>query len=237
MSCEHASNRVPSRYGNLGLGEKALSSHIAWDIGARDVARAVARGLRCELHEARWSRLLVDLNRSAHHRKLIAESSFSIGIPGNRDLDADERERRLRAYWLPYRTAVESSIGEAIARSGLCVHLSVHSFTPVLGGRVRNADVGILYDPRRRAERDLARRWAREMVADGLRVRLNYPYRGTADGLTKALRRCFPRSAYAGLELELNQRLLVDPASCTHIRRVTRDSFLAIVHPSGHAAR
>jgi len=237
LSCEHASNRLPPRYRDLGVGTKALASHIAWDIGARGVARAFARELGCELYEGRWSRLLIDLNRSAGHRKLIAETSAGTVIPGNVALTPTEREERLRRYWLPYRTAVESAIGKAVARAGFCLHLSVHSFAPTLGGRARMADVGILYDPRRRRESELARRWARELGAAGLRARLNYPYRGTADGLTSALRRRFPASTYAGIELEINQRLFSDRPTATHITRVTQAAFLAIVRTSPHAAR
>lgn len=237
LSCEHASNRLPARYKGLGLDAKTLASHIAWDIGARRVARAFAREIGCELHEGQWSRLLVDLNRSARHRKVIAEKSAGTVIPGNVGLTPTEREERLLRYWLPYRTAVESAIEEAIAGRGFCVHLSVHSFAPALGGRTRNADVGILYDPRRRKERELARSWARDLLAAGVRVRLNYPYRGTADGLSTALRRRFPASAYAGLELEINQRLFSGRPSATHITRVTQTTFLAMVRSKLHAAR
>jgi predicted N-formylglutamate amidohydrolase len=237
VSCEHASNRVPSRYRNLGLDEESRGSHIAWDIGARQVARSFARVLGCDLHEGCWSRLLVDLNRSAHHRNLIAVSSFGIDVPGNRELDAQEREHRLRTYWQPYRSAVAASIRKALERSSSCVHLSVHSFTPAVGGRARNADVGLLYDPQRKKERELARGWARAIAAAGVRVRLNYPYRGTADGLNKALRSQFPASRYVGLELELNQQALMDRTARTHIERVTRESFLAMVRSDIKPAR
>jgi len=237
ISCEHASNRIPTCFRNLGLDAKALGSHVAWDIGARKVARAFACALGCDLHEGRWSRLLVDLNRSTHHPKVIAEASFGVQIPGNRGLEREEREHRLVTYWQPYRAAVETSIRKVFAKSTTCVHLSVHSFTPVVDGRARNADVGILYDPRRRIERRLARCWARAIADAGVRVRLNYPYRGTADGLTKTFRGRFPASAYVGLELELNQRSLADRALHTHIERVTRDSFLAMVRRDVQPAR
>lgn len=236
LSCEHASNRVPVRFDNLGLDVRALCSHIAWDIGAREVTRSFARALGCNAYEGRWSRLVADLNRSANHRKVIAESSFGVEVPGNCGIDLEERARRIETYWRPYRDAVESDVRAAIARAGLCVHLSVHSFTPEVDGHVRNADVGILFDPRRRREADLARRWALGIAAAGLRVRLNYPYRGTADGLCKALRERLPASAYVGVEIELNQRCLADPASLTHIADVTRTTFLAIVRPNVYAA-
>jgi predicted N-formylglutamate amidohydrolase len=237
VSCEHASHRVPARYENLGLDAATLRSHIAWDIGAREVARSFARALGGKSHEGRWSRLVADLNRSASHQKVIAESSFGIAIPGNHSLDPAERERRLETFWRPYRDTVESVVRAAIDGAGRCVHLSVHSFTPEVDGRARNADVGILYDPARRAEAALAHGWAREIAAAGLRVRLNYPYRGTADGFCKTLRQRFPASAYVGVELELNQRCLTDRASRTHIAGVTRRAFLAMVRPSEHAAR
>lgn len=35
---------------------------------------------------------------------------------------------------------------------------------------------------------------------------MNYPYRGRADGFTTQLRKRFPIKAYAGVELEVNQK-------------------------------
>jgi predicted N-formylglutamate amidohydrolase len=75
---------------------------------------------------------------------------------------------------------------------------------------VRNADVAILYDSRRRPEAVLARRWGAGLRAarPDLRVRYNYPYRGDTDGLPTALRKEHPASRYRGFELEVNQALL-----------------------------
>ena len=40
-----------------------------------------------------------------------------------------------------------------------------------------------------------------------MKVRFNYPYKGTSDGLTTTLRKKFgPR--YVGIEIEINQKLL-----------------------------
>ena len=227
LSCEHASNAVPARYAQLGLGRAALASHIAYDIGALDVARFYARALGCELFEGRWSRLVVDLNRSVGHRALVAERSFGIDVPGNRDVSADEKRRRIREYHEPYRSSVAEALTRALERGGSCVHLSVHSFTPAVNGSKRNADVGLLYDPSRRNERSFARLWAQALATAGLRVRLNYPYRGTADGFTRDLRRMFRASRYTGLEIELNQALLGDRRRRTHIAHVTELAFVA----------
>jgi predicted N-formylglutamate amidohydrolase len=227
VTCEHASNAIPARYKHLGLDRAALESHLAYDLGARDVARFYAQALGAEIHEGRWSRLIVDLNRSAGHRGLVAERSFGVEIPGNRSLDDGEVTRRVRAFYEPYRRAVVQALARVVEQRGACVHLSVHSFAPEVAGKARDADVGLLFDPSRANERSFARRWAQALSGSGLRVRLNYPYRGTADGFTKNLRERFPASRYVGIELELNQALLADRPSRMHIARVTERAFAA----------
>ena len=42
--------------------------------------------------------------------------------------------------------------------------------------------------------------------APELKVRRNYPYAGKSDGFTAYLRRRFPADAYVGIELEINQK-------------------------------
>ena len=86
----------------------------------------------------------------------------------------------------------------------------IHSFTPVLNGVERDADVGILYDPSRPAEAKLADVLIKSILErePSLRIRKNYPYLGKSDGLTTTLRQKFGTS-YAGLEIEINQKLLV----------------------------
>src|SRR4029079_2082622 len=84
------------------------------------------------------------------------------------------------------------------------------SFTPVMNGEVRSADIGLLYDSRRKREGELCARWlaALRRADPGLRVRCNYPYLGKADGLATALRKRYPQSRYIGVELEINQALV-----------------------------
>lgn len=208
VSCEHAAHRLPPVYRRLGLSAAVLRSHRGWDPGAAQVARLAARRLAAALHLGRWSRLLIDLNRSPHHRDLVPRRAFGLAVPGNAALPAAERRRRMRLYYLPYRAAVLADVERAIRRHGACLHLSLHSFTPRRGSRLRNADVGLLYDPARRVERTFVRLAAARLRAAGLKVRLNYPYRGTADGFTTFCRRSHPDQTYAGVEVEMNQHLL-----------------------------
>jgi len=205
ISCEHGGNRIPAAYRHLfSVNSAILDTHRGFDIGALEIARAISKSLKAPLHSAQTSRLLVDLNRSLHHRRLYSEFT--------RDCDEQTREQVLKKYYFPYRQALEQQVRKMIAASGSVIHLSVHSFTPVLDGQVRNADIGLLYDPARKREKAFCARLkaALDQSAIGL-TRLNYPYRGNADGLTTHLRRSLPASAYIGIEIEINQcRAVVD---------------------------
>ena len=69
--------------------------------------------------------------------------------------------------------------------------------------------MGILYDPSRPAEAQIATTLIKNIHerAPWLKIRKNYPYLGKSDGLTTTLRQKFG-AAYAGLEIEINQKLL-----------------------------
>lgn len=230
VSCEHASNRLPARYGRLGLSRRLLGSHIAWDPGARELARDLARRLRAAHHEGRYSRLLVDLNRSLGHRGLVAAHSFGVRVPGNAGVGPVERERRVDRYYAPYRARVMHGIGAIVARGGVCLHLSVHSFAPAVNGVSRHTDIGVLYDPARADERRVAAALAAQLHSGGLRVRRNYPYRGTSDGLTASCRAAFPPGRYLGIEIECNQRLLRDRIGQRRLARTLARSLRAVVY-------
>ena len=164
------------------------------------MARTLASALRADLFFANVSRLLVELNRSTTHRNVFSP----------RMLRAPPSTRRevLERFYVPYRSEVERVIGRAVRGGSLVVHISAHSFTPVMKGERRNGDVGLLYDPKRALEVAVCRRWqhALRSLAPQLNVRRNYPYRGYNDGFTTYLRRRFPWDRYVGIELEVNQR-------------------------------
>ncbi len=196
VTCEHASHAVPAALTSQFVGaQDILRSHRGWDPFALEVARRLAREFSVPLIAGRYSRLVVDLNRSPHHRGVFS--------PWTRALD-EGRKQRLRKLHAAHWARVSDAASALLERHGRAVHVAVHSFTPVLDGERRNADIGLLYDPRRRSELALARQLREQLATPDCRVRRNYPYRGVADGLPTALRaRLGP--AYAGLELELNQ--------------------------------
>ncbi len=208
VTCEHAGNAVPRRYASLFRGrERLLRSHRGWDPGGIELARKIARRLGAPLIASTVTRLLVDPNRSSHNPRVFSEVT--------RDLDADEKRRILERHHRPHRDRVASRVSVLVGDGARVLHVGVHTFTPVLSGEVRRADVSLLYDPRRRGERELCALWRRSLAEGlpGLRVLRNTPYRGAADGLTTALRRRFAPSRYLGIELEVNQKHLAPRAT------------------------
>jgi predicted N-formylglutamate amidohydrolase len=142
----------------------------------------------------------VDLNRSPGNRNVFSRYT--------RSLPAEQREAAMAKHYWPYRNAVEAAVARAVAAGEALVHVSAHSFTPVLRGEVRNCDVGFLYDPRRRDEVRFVDAWhaALATAAPELVLRRNYPYRGVSDALVTHLRRRYGARGYTGVELEINQK-------------------------------
>ncbi len=204
LSCEHGGNRVPAAWRGVLQDAVLLNSHRGWDAGALNMARHMARQLGAPLHAAQITRLLVDLNRSTTHPRLHSEAV--------RQLDAAQRQRIVARHYRPFREAFEEDVHAHIEQGHQVLHISVHSFTPELNGEQRNADIGLLYDPSRQAERALCLRWQALLKATDpqWRVRRNYPYAGIEDGHATALRKHFDARHYAGIELEVNQRFALE---------------------------
>ena len=201
FTCEHGGNNIPQAYAHLfqdAEANEALDSHKGWDPGALQLFRQIEPMADFSISST-TSRLLVELNRSLHNPMLF--SSFSA------DVSAAERQAILNEHYYPYRQEAEKAIQGFIENGEKVYHLSIHSFTPVLNGDVRKADIGLLYDPSRQQEKQLCSSWKNILneLLPQMIVRNNYPYKGTDDGFTTYLRRKFPFN-YAGVELELNQK-------------------------------
>lgn len=221
VTCEHAGNRIPAPLQPLFRDHRALlATHRGYDPGALVMAKALAVAFAAPLVSSSVSRLVVDLNRSLGHPQLF--SAAMRGVP------RDRRASIVRQHYLPYRAEVERLVARAVTRGRRVIHVSSHSFTPELDGHLRRADVALLYDPGRRGEAGLCARWKAALVArdPALRVRRNYPYAGKGDGLTRYLRCRFPPDAYVGVELEINQCIVLAAGRpWTALRRALVDSL------------
>jgi len=221
ITCEHGGNQIPTLYRDLFHTHQALlDSHRGFDPGALIMARALATAFAAPLVASTVSRLLVDLNRSVGHPRLHYETI--------RNAPSEVRQRVLKQYYQPYRTQAERLVRQKMTDHGDVIHLSSHSFTPELDGKVRDADIGLLYDPARPGERDLCERWkaALKICAPNLRVRRNYPYAGKGDGLTAWFRQRLPSGVYVGIELEINQKHVIRAGRhWTELRKVIVESL------------
>ena len=177
ITCDHATNTVPPDLGGtLGLPDSDMSRHIAFDPGAAGVVRALADALEAPAILSNFSRLVIDPNRGEDDPTLLMRLYDGSVIPGNRNADATEKQRRLDAYYRPYHKALEALAG----RRNDTVIVSVHSFTRQLKSRPsRPWHIGILHGYDRRLSDPLI---ARLEAEPDLVVGRNQPYPGHLPG-------------------------------------------------------
>jgi predicted N-formylglutamate amidohydrolase len=175
--CDHASNHVPQPYGDLGLPRELFQTHIAYDIGAAEVATALAKAYGAAALLGGVSRLLIDLNRGSGDPTLVMKLSDGSIIPGNRGADDAEVAKRLRQFHAPYHAAIR----EQISRIGEgAILISMHSFTPAWKGVQRPWEMGVLYGRDAR----LAKPLMKHLKVAGFAVGDNEPYTGALEGDT-----------------------------------------------------
>lgn len=144
VTCDHASNHVPDWVGGgaLGIGEHDMARHIAFDVGAAGLARALARHLDSPMIESGFSRLVIDANRGEDDPTLLMRLYDGTLIPANRHAGPEELQTRLDRLYRPYHAAY----ADLAARRADTVIVAIHSFTPCLRGRnLRPWHLGVLY--------------------------------------------------------------------------------------------
>ena len=144
LVCDHASNAIPPGYGALGLKREALERHIAYDVGAADLTRALAARLNAPAVLSTFSRLLIDPNRGTDDPTLVMRYSDAAIVPGNARIDAAEIAIRRERFWAPYRQTIEATVESMLATGEPPALVSIHSFTPVWRGAARRWKVGVL---------------------------------------------------------------------------------------------
>ncbi len=225
LVCDHAGRAIPASLDRLGLDADALERHIAWDIGAARVTRALAARFGAAAVLANYSRLVIDTNRALHDPTAIPVISDEVVIPGNRTIDAHEQDRRVDALFTPYQDAIADVIAGHRAAGRVPALVSVHSFTPVMRGFARPWHVGILWDYDPRIPVPLMER----LRADGRWcVGDNQPYsgRGTLGGTVET------HAIPAGLPnvlIEIRQDLIADDAGVAAWAGVLGDALAPIL--------
>ncbi|MBC8035717.1 MAG: N-formylglutamate amidohydrolase [Rhizobiales bacterium] len=180
LICEHASNRLPKALGSLGLTASDLQRHIAWDIGAENVARVLSRLIDAPLILQRYSRLAYDCNRPLEAPDAIPGISETTPIPGNMNLTSADKLARAQEICRPFHAAVAGVLDGRAAEGIKSLVISIHSFTPVYKGKSRKVELGILHDRDASFSSMLIKRFSK------VDARLNEPY-GPKDGVLHTL--------------------------------------------------
>ena len=206
--CDHASNAMPPELGSLGLPEAQLERHIAYDIGAAWMTRALAGALGAPALLTSFSRLLIDPNRGLDDPTLVMRLSDGAIVPGNARLSEAGISERISRYYRPYDAAISAAIIRATEAGHPPAIVSLHSFTPMWKTTQRPWHVGVLWDKDRRLAAPLIEMLQQE--AD-LVIGDNEPYFGGLPGDTidrHALANGLPDAL-----IELRQDLIATPAS------------------------
>lgn len=226
LTCEHAGNQVPERYYYLFKGEEdILYTHKAIDFGALRLAKHLQEKAVLPLYYTLTSRLLVEANRSTSNEDLFSDYTNVLG--------EDEKNKILKEHYYPHRREVQDKISNLVKAGSKVIQLAVHTFTPVLEGKVREADIGILFDPHRPLEQAFADTFKRALLDQNpsRNILYNSPYPGTDDCFPLYLRKCFSKEQYAGIELEVNQKFFLEGEETAWETLVTEISgaFLEVI--------
>jgi len=208
--CDHASNRIPDEYKNLGLGEEILTTHIAYDLGVKEVATHLSKYLQCPLVMSNFSRLLIDANRGIDDPTLIMKISDGKIIRGNENIsflkNCSEKKHRVANYYNIYHNKISEIINRLLNKNIIPAIISIHSFTPLFGGNKRSTELGILWDSDNRLP-DIFFNYFNKNYKDII-IGNNKPYTGRMKNDT--LYRHATKQGLANILIEIRQDLIVD---------------------------
>lgn len=173
VAVDHASSLIPRGLGDLGLPPSELERHVAWDIGALDVARWISAELDAPLVAQNYSRLVIDCNRYPETETSIPRMAEYHEVPGNMGLSEAEVLARRVEIFDPYHAALRTLLDERQTANRQTVLLALHTMTDVFKGVSREMHAAVIYG--------LDRRFAGVMLDalrqnNELRIAENEPY-------------------------------------------------------------
>lgn len=216
LSCEHASWTLPPGV-DLGVAPEVLRGQASWDHGAYDIAQRLGEVVGLPVHAGLFSRMWVDLNRAPDHPDVIPRVSYGEPVPGNAHLAPGDRAARIAAFHEPYWRAVRHDVAARLRDRGAALLLSSHSFDPALDPVNRTYEMGVLYDPGRAFEAELAERLMFQLRRAGLDVRANQPYGGLGPAVTTTLRAEHAGARYAGIQVETSYLVTYREGGCARV--------------------
>ena len=212
FTCEHASNRIPAPLKSTKSDEPYLQTHWAWDIGTKSLCKELARRTKSVSVMARFSRLVCDANRHRDRADLILPEIEGYELSFNKYLDEAEVVRRIDLYHETFHQGLDNVLTERAKNAEPVLLISMHSFTPIWDMKLRNMDVGILFDKRTPIADQMYEFFKEEDVF----VAMNEPYSGQF-GLMYSAERHGLHHNIRHIELEFNQSQLCTEA---HVQKM-----------------
>jgi len=218
ITCEHAFNVLPDEYSWTEHDKRHfVDEHWGYDIGAFDMADAMAKELKCVFVHSLYSRLLIDTNRSIAADTLFRKSGDGQELDLNKNLTHEEEQKRIKKYFLCYYQAIR----EISTKVNPTYILSVHSFTPMYEGQPRSLEVGVLHA---HESTDFALNLNEGMKNKGYRSEANQPYDGfKTQDVVKALVSAKRGSRRQGITFEFRNDLLSNKEEFIKLKEASVD--------------
>jgi len=171
LTCEHASQLMPSPWRWPDEDRRLLNTHWALDMGSEELTRELSAAVAAPAVIAQFSRLLVDANRPLDSPTLFRDVADGQPVHLNQGLSKQEKQDRLQACYYPYHRAL-AELQRKVVPDFI---LSLHSYTNNYEGQPREVEVGVLYDE----DEDLAKTIRQQFIDQGrYECRLNEPWSG-----------------------------------------------------------
>lgn len=172
--CDHATNNVDKKYRNQFVNTKILDSHVAYDIGAKDLTLNLTKKLKQSCIFSNFSRLLIDPNRKKTDKDSIVSSTFDYQIPINNNIKKKEKDLRVKNFYNIYHNNISKLINNKQKRYEKIFLVSIHSFTKKNHTFNRGVEVGLLWNK----NMNLLLYIQKKLSDDGIHYGRNYPYSG-----------------------------------------------------------
>ncbi|MEL7312148.1 MAG: N-formylglutamate amidohydrolase [Pseudomonadota bacterium] len=176
LVCEHAGVGIPEHLQGRYPSD-LMSTHYGSDLGSRALTIALAERLAAPALCAHYSRIVIDCNRRLDDPTLFLPEADGLAVTANHALSTRDRHHRVHEIYAPWHAAVESALQAQCAISTDLLYVAVHSFTPVLNGRQRPWDAGLMWDVDDRVATEVGRHLKKN---SGLTIGMNEPYSGKA---------------------------------------------------------
>lgn len=183
ISSEHSSPKIPKDLNNLGINDQdfdKISHH--YDKGTENISRKISKELDARCLLAKFSRLVIDLNRTLDHPELIIKRSFNFNIKNNHNLRSKEINDRITKYYMPYHQKLRSTLKDLRSMHKNTYYINIHSFSNWVKGKDRDIDFCIVHSKK---DKVINYKLIKRLNSLGFKAISNSPFSGKNSSIFK----------------------------------------------------